>query len=155
MNPPLVLCPLDDGKTHINVYSKGETELGKLLSNFSNLPFDHPDYGRFESLEGFWYWIATGKMYDTLKICYGFQAKKEGKKYERVDDDNFENEIKFATQLKIEQSPYLKKLLTESTLPFVHYYYYGSMINPKVIEVSGNEWQIEYIELLRKKYQQK
>lgn len=67
----------DDGITHINVYSKGKTELGRLLSNFSHTPF----YGNdilFNSVEGWWQWFTTGKEYDYLKYLYGFKAKKRG-----------------------------------------------------------------------------
>lgn len=29
--------PDEDGRTHINIYSKGGTELGRLLSNFAQM----------------------------------------------------------------------------------------------------------------------
>jgi hypothetical protein len=48
--------PEEDGVTHINIYSKGKTELGRWLTNFSYSPFNHPEYGKFLSMEGFWYW---------------------------------------------------------------------------------------------------
>lgn len=33
-----MINPLEDGITHINVYSKGATELGRLLTNFAHTP---------------------------------------------------------------------------------------------------------------------
>jgi len=50
-----------DGVTHINIYSKGKTKLGRLLTNFAHTPFTHAEYGQFASVEGFWYWIRDGK----------------------------------------------------------------------------------------------
>ena len=44
--------PKDDGVTHINIYSKGQTELGGLLSNFSRTPFVHPKYGELAPFFG-------------------------------------------------------------------------------------------------------
>ena len=42
--------PIDEGVTHINIYSKSKLELGKLLSNFAKTPFTHPVYGEFASV---------------------------------------------------------------------------------------------------------
>jgi hypothetical protein len=39
----MIYKPEDDGKTHINVYSKGLTELGQFLSNFAEAPAQTPD----------------------------------------------------------------------------------------------------------------
>ena len=43
----------NDGVTHINVYSQGKTSIGRALSNFSPLGFNHPKHGHFESVEGY------------------------------------------------------------------------------------------------------
>jgi hypothetical protein len=34
--------PTTDGIDHINIYSKGYTKLGRLLSNFTKSEFTHP-----------------------------------------------------------------------------------------------------------------
>lgn len=39
------LNPLLKGETHINIYSKSSTDLGKMLSNFYKTKFDTP-YGK-------------------------------------------------------------------------------------------------------------
>ena len=44
-----------DGMTHINVYSKGKTEIGRWLSNFAYSPIDLGNEGYFSSIEGYWY----------------------------------------------------------------------------------------------------
>ena len=53
----MILTPQNDGITHINVYSKGKTTLGRWLTNFAHTPIDTID-GHFESIEGYWYWLG-------------------------------------------------------------------------------------------------
>ena len=60
-----------DGIDHINIYSKGYTKLGRLLSNFTKSEFTHPIYGHFMSVEGFWYYIKLEKIAACL-ICVVF-----------------------------------------------------------------------------------
>ena len=142
--------PLMDGITHINVYSKGKTKLGRSLTNFANIGFDHPEYGRFESVEGFWYWLKTGMQHDSLRTLHGFKAKEEGKKFERVDVCNFEQQIKLAILYKVEQCLPLKQALKDSTLPLSHYYWYGSENNCKIIANDEFKWLVDYLELIRR-----
>lgn len=142
--------PKDDGVTHINVYSKGSTKLGRALTNFAPIGFTHPKYGQFQSVEGFWYWLSTGKQADNLRNLSGFEAKSYGKSLGvKVQVDNFEEQIKEALFYKVEQNPKLAYLLKESTLPFSHYYYYGSLDNCKVIANDSARWFVDYLELLR------
>lgn len=42
---PPKYTPDNDGITHINLYSKSRTVLGRQLSNFAHSPFKHPKYG--------------------------------------------------------------------------------------------------------------
>lgn len=146
----MIYDPKQDGVDHINVYSKGNTSLGKALSNFASIGFTHPEHGRFESVEGFWYWIATGMIHNQLRALTGFSAKQFGKTLERIDHPDFKREIKSALFYKVEQNQKLFDALKQSTLPFTHYYYYGSVDNCKVNTVKDVEWIIEYLELIRK-----
>lgn len=140
-----VILPENDGVDHLNIYSRGATHLGRVLSNFSHTPFTHPQYGHFESLEGFWYWLRSGMRHEVLKELWGFEAKREGRLYEKVICDNFQEEIKKAIQLKIEQTPYLKERFIKSNLPFKHYYNYGG----KVVEPKDSQFIIEFLDELR------
>ena len=82
-----------DGVHHINVYSKGKTEIGRWLSNFSYSPIQTKN-GNFESIEGYWYWITT--LNDRLRELHGFPAKKLGKESEKileVSDEIFKQKI--------------------------------------------------------------
>ena len=49
--------PAEDGITHVNVYSRGLTTLGRWLSNFAHCPIETED-GPFASIEGYWYGSA-------------------------------------------------------------------------------------------------
>lgn len=140
--------PDDDGVTHINVYSKGRTELGQLLSNFSETPFKHEKYGHFASMEGYWYYIKTGCCHDELRRLYGASAKGRGVKYDPVqmDEADFKCLIFEGLTAKVRQNRYLRELLTKSELPLLHYFVYGS----KVVELPQHQWQLDHLEELRR-----
>lgn len=141
--------PSKDGIDHINIYSKGRTELGKLLSNFTHSPFEHKMYGKFNTVEGFWHWLKTDKQYDIFRECSGAEAKSMSKNYSFVFNGDFKSEIKKAILLKIEQNEKIKQLLKDSTLPLTHYYYYGTVENGKVVIPDNSKWVVDYIELIR------
>lgn len=140
------LNPDMDGVDHINIYSKGKTELGRMLSNFAKTPFVHPVDGQFMSIEGYWYWLSTKD--DNLRHKWGFDAKAYGRQVKGSDwsdDPEFKSKIKQAITIKITQDKDLARQLRESTLPFVHYYVFkGHVVVPK-----DGEWIIDHILELR------
>lgn len=141
--------PKKDGVTHINVYSKAKTKLGKFLSNFTKAPFVHPEDGQFNSVEGYWYWLSTKD--DTLRGLHGFQAKAHGRKVDGkdwVDTDEFKRKIKMAVRAKMDHNQAMKAEFTKSRLPLHHYYVYGG----KVVEPKEGRWFIEFLEALRQEY---
>ena len=148
-----LIDPTKDGVTHINIYSRASTKLGRALSNFAPLGFELPDHGKFASVEGFWYWLGTGCKHEKLRSLAGFDAKKYGRKLERVAVEGFEDKIKVALKCKLEAHPGLKRAFTESVLPFKHYYYYGLPDNAKVVEVENCDWIVDYLHKLRSEYQ--
>jgi len=143
--------PEEDGITHINIYSKGKTEIGRLLTNFARTPFFYPHYGHFESVEGFWYYYLTGCQHSGLQLLYGWEAKQEGKKLrdDRLDKEGLSDEQKEvileAIRCKLRQNKPLLKMLVRSTLPFEHYYCYGG----KVIPLPQYQWIVDEIERIR------
>ena len=144
----IIYHPKDDGITHINVYSKGATKLGTALTNFAPIGFTHPTQGHFKSIEGYWYWLATGKIHEQLRDLHGHDAKTYGKKLIRVEVKDFKQQVKKAMLLKIEQHPRLLEVFKSSTLPLTHYYYYGSIDNPKIIP-STDPWFEDWLEMIR------
>lgn len=157
--------PEDDGLTHINIYSRGKTELGRLLSNFAHTPIVIPGYGYFQSVEGFWYWllilmlgIETPRIRE-LRDVWGFEAKKLGR--ELIAQRNGEHslpknlELAFsvdilrALRIKLDTHEHIRQLLVESMLPFTHYY----VIRGKQFPVERYLWLTEFWEIARRDYQ--
>lgn len=141
--------PLEDGITHINVYSKGKTELGRWLTNFAHSPIDTVD-GHFESIEGYWYWLGTTHSdRENLRFLYGFKAKELGKKLKSIEqqnNDDFKPKILNAIKIKLYNNPRMMDLLFQNSLPLVHYYVYGeNSENPKIVEPSEGKWILEYL----------
>jgi predicted NAD-dependent protein-ADP-ribosyltransferase YbiA (DUF1768 family) len=131
-----------DGITHINVYSKGKTELGRCLSNFFNSPFEYKGE-QFESVEGFWYYTITGK--EIFKYLSGWQAKSEGKNCLKINDEPSKDVLKEVYYSKLYSNDKIKNLLLNSILPFEHYYVYGN----RVVEASDYLWTAKLWEEIR------
>ena len=145
-----IYTPNNDGVDHINIYSRGKTELGRLLSNFAYSIFEHPRFGKFYSVEAYWYYLKTGcQYYHELSRLYGAKAKATGKKYEVVGCPDFDFEIELALWCKVMQNPHVKEQLKASTLALTHYYYYGSPENPAIRRVKDEKLQMVF-EKIRK-----
>lgn len=141
--------PDNDGINHINIYSRGKTELGVNLSHFAKTPFVHPYFGPFNSMEGFWYYLKAEKKDDKLRQLYGPEAKFYGKKLPSVLVRHFNLLIMDANYLKIKQNPHIAKMMIESTLPFDHYYVNYKAVSPFKIKIPGFEWLISGFERIR------
>ncbi len=146
-----MIDPTQDGITHINIYSQGKTELGKMLTNFSKFHITTKD-GNFNSVEGYWYWLGIEdcKEKEVLRNLYGFTAKKTGKelkkKYASRTDDDFESKILNAIWYKVKRNSHM---FTSdiATLPFEHYYNFAG----KVVDVKDKYiWMIDGIDRMRK-----
>lgn len=133
------MTPASDGIDHINVYSKGRTNLGRHLSNFSFSPFKVPLLGKFYSVEGFWYWWMTRD--DKCRTLWGFQAKEYGKSVPKVHDEPTQRLLKIVYKAKLNGNSLLKRAVKESTLNFTHYYVYsGKVVCPKRFLWTGELW---------------
>ncbi len=139
----------EDGYTHINIYSKGKTKLGRDLSNFSPHSFTLEPYGWFPSVESFYFWFLTGQQHEELRKVSGAAAKAAANKYmhDRIEmTPERLNVIQDAICAKIMQNPELAERLRKSTLKFEHYYLYGG----KIIDVSDDHrWFVQTFEDIR------
>lgn len=146
----VVLDPLQDGITHCNIYSKGNTPLGANLSFFRHAPYQHPQYGYFASLEATYHWIASGKKHDSLRSMAGAAARAVGKGYDKIAIPNFHAEIADAVKFKMAQYPSLSMQLMNCTLPLVHYWVddHGNPIYPE-----QHDWIAEIYDRLRNSLQ--
>jgi hypothetical protein len=138
--------PEHDGKFFINMYSKALTSLGRKLSHFTFRPFTHPEFGNFNSLEGFWYWLSTGMQHESLRAQYGFNAKANGRKLQRVSHPNFEKEFRKAALISIMSDPELAHAMMRSNLPFEHFYVSEA---GSVTKDHRFDWLIEMYESIR------
>jgi len=140
--------PAEDNQSHINIWTKSASWLGRQLSNLSKLGFLHEDHGWFECLEGYWYWLATGCKHDQFKQMSGFEAKGVGSKMERIEMPDFQARFKEGMRLRLEQHPQLRHALLESTLPFEHYYVYGNDVVRDLKQ--RHQWQLDFYDDYRK-----
>lgn len=142
----MVLYIKDDGVTHINIYSKAKTDLGRYLSNFTQCGLLTED-GSFESIEGYWYWLSSKN--DKLRSLHGWEAKHYGRSVggkDWIDDADFKRKICLAIEYKIKTMPFeLWTQFYSSDAPFKHYYVY----NDKIVEPKEGKWIIDHITQVR------
>lgn len=141
----------DDGITHINIYSQGKTKLGKMLSNFYDSDFIHPQYGKFKTVEGLWYWLRTGKTHIEFRGMSGFKCKEFGRtksgNSDFVINEKFKKDILIGIETKIQSNRELLNLFKSSKLPFEHYY----VNDDNIKKLPQYNWIVEGIEEIRKK----
>lgn len=141
-----MIDPNKDGIDHINIYSKANTQLGRLLSNWAHIPFEHPEDGHFHSVEGYWYWLKLEghPRRDELRALYGFRAKDLGRTLapDRIPlPVKAREKIKQALRLKTSASSELRRLMMHNELPYKHYYVYGGLVR----EPQSDKWLVEFI----------
>ena len=113
-----------DGIDHINLSHYGETELGTALAASSPLRFSFQEFGGFDHLAGFYYFIATGAKYPHFRTkefhraASMFHAKAMNK--EVLDTMEWQTNYLFMTAMwkQIRQYPKLMESIKASTLPF-------------------------------------
>lgn len=159
--------PKEDGITHLNIYSKGNTELGRFLTNFAHCPIETED-GHFESIEGYWGWLSISEenpKRENFRKLYGYSAKKLKEDLYKAGDpgrfeERFSEKIESALHNKF-QTELAKSMLTKYrdllSLPIAHYYYFGKQEPYKVVDVTEkypefiNSVKKEISEFLREK----
>lgn len=129
--------PNDDGVSHINIYTKGRTKLGRLLSHMSDLHVEI-DNEHFHCLEGYWHFLRTGSIHTRFKILNGFEAKRYAKTVPTVWNKDFRTEFLKGIALRLEQNSVLINLLNETNLRLVQYHHH----NGKVTVPKDTEWYI-------------
>lgn len=137
--------PNQDGNTHINIYSRGKTELGRFLTNFAHSPIITED-GPFTSIEGYWYWLSNRN--EKMRSVSGGNAKKVGKTYPKttqLSEQEFQRKIREACWIKIHSNNAMLRLFKTSTLPFTHYYVFAN----NFVKDAGYKWIIDIWELFR------
>lgn len=112
-----------DGVNHINIWERASTELGLALSHKIDIKFDHPDFGRFKSVEGFWHWLRDKNHDDRHRQSHGMSAKRMAQNSEVIPFvPNFKFNIMMANWVKVKSYPYLVEAMIDSELPFEMYF---------------------------------
>lgn len=143
--------PATEGHDHVNAYSRSTLLVGRLLSNFAHTPFEVPEDGAFESVEGYWYWLACeGKPgREQLRALHGWKAKDVGRKLRGTDWPTFagfRDKILKAAAAKLEAHPDLCRMLAQTgDLPITHYYVYNGVSK----QVTGGAWEWKAYERMR------
>lgn len=140
--------PDDEGKTHINIYSQANSELGRLLSNFARTPINHPTEGPVESIEGLWYGLSANDR--SIYSLYGYEAKRVGR--ERKGEDyptrpDFAAKILLGLSVKAhDYGEQIRELMLKyRELPYTHYY----VFNNKQFFPKKGMWVIRFWETVR------
>lgn len=130
-----------DGVDHINVYSKGQTVLGRRLSNFACAPFEL-DSKRFASVEAWWYWRQLPRDDPGLRALYGWQAKSFGGSmiHNCRKPDPTPDELIRVYRAKLDAHPALLAEVKASTLPFDYYYVYNGVRRDTPHRWTGQLW---------------
>lgn len=111
-----------DGVDHINIWEKGNTELGKVLSPSVTIPFNHGLFGHFETMEGFWHYIHSAERDDRIRNMSGTSLKNFARKLSPTRVKHFKALIIDANYQKIKKYKQVVESLKESSLPFDAYY---------------------------------
>lgn len=143
--------PEHDGVTHINIHPSpktARTRLGQDLSSFKYMPFLHPYYGNFCSMEGFRYYLGNKERDDKLRHYAHERAYRYGKRGTPDPYKEHQDDIMAGVYQKILQNQKLCKMVVDSFLPFDMYYRFG----PGLVIISPKEsnWFIPELEDIRK-----
>lgn len=112
--------------THINIDSRAKTDMGKMLTHLYESKFVHPEFGPFQSMEGFWAYVRNNGSGNQFRTMHGMTARRASQKVKSRKIDFFYEIILEANFEKITQNTEgLADMLKESTLPFDHYYVFG------------------------------
>ena len=142
-----------DGEHHININDKAATTLGKALCHTSNLDFIHSVYGKFNSMEGFWFYIRSQSGDDSLRKLNAIAANKFGKNLAIKQVKDFRLIIAEANWQKIKAYPLLKEELKALTLPLDSYYVHNQEYNIR-IRLSNSLWIVAIFHEIRLALQQ-
>lgn len=65
-----------EGVDHINISSRSETWLGKLLDPSYFRTVDYPHIGKFASVLNLWHWLRSEPNHDVLRKAHGDKQRK-------------------------------------------------------------------------------
>lgn len=121
-----------DGIHYLNIAPDSPFKFARDLDLTSKLNLVHPRYDTFDCLEGFYVWLATGKVRNFFRRNYGVDVRKAGKSYipSTVElTPEIKDEILLGLHLRFQQHPELLTELREgpyAKLPLIMVYHFGN-----------------------------
>lgn len=79
--------PFFDGTDHINLWDRGETQIGRALSMEADINLHVEGLGRFRSFYALWVYLTTKHRTMAMRNAPAFQLRKMAR--ERRDNDNY------------------------------------------------------------------
>lgn len=149
MNLPCADTVGSDGVDHINIYSKAKTDLGLALALSCPLSFRHSVFGKFKSVESFWFYLRTTERDDRIRTMSGGSLRKFAGKLKQQRVVNFCAIFMDANWQKVKQFPEIENEMRDSVLPFEMYYTYRR-VNGVRIRPTYAHWMISGFEEIRK-----
>lgn len=141
--------PREEGITHINIYSKSNSTLGRVLSNWTPAAIDI-SIGKFNSVEGLIFYL--GSFDNRLRGMVGYDAKTFGEKVDRnirLPKDVFRALVIEGMESKIKNVKKVNLQLFNQfvglEMPLTHYYHYDTI----VVQIPKWEWQVVEWEKLK------
>lgn len=113
-----------DGVDHVNIWSRRATsELGKALNiDNSQYPFIHSVFGRFATIQGFWYYIRSNMACDSFRTLTGKALSNRARNFPMARAINFRAMLINAMYQRIVQNQTLIDLVKKySHLPIDAY----------------------------------
>ncbi len=118
---PLILK--GDGVDHINVWDAAVTELGKILSHSYKFEFHHTMFGKFKTMESFWFYVRSKERDDQIRSLSGRPLKEfVNNKLTICQITNFKAIVMDTHWQRIRSSQPLMDEIKNSTLRFDCYY---------------------------------
>lgn len=145
----------EDGVDFIRIDARAKTKLGRLLANTAHTPFNHEGtftragLGEFQSLEGFWLYVAGGCADEWLRELHGREASERAScRILRKPRSDFRELILEGLRDKVIQTQQIVDQLWSNQLPFVRVTSTDGPF-PTLVTITEQPWFIEDLEKLR------
>lgn len=112
----------EDGVDHINISNQAKTDLGQSLSQDVFIEFEHPVFGKFNTLTGFWYYISSTDRKNECRTLNSNKLRRMFKDIKLPSIKNFRAIILEAYWLKITQHEAIQHELLSTELPLDCYF---------------------------------
>ena len=108
----------NDGEHFININFSGKTELGRALDMTAHAAFEHPDFGHFESVTAFMFYITATETDDSLRGLHGVHCRNHRRNISLRFMDGWRAAVAEAIWLRVCADPKLMNWMIGNSLPY-------------------------------------